>query len=117
MKPSFLILAPSTLTVFWSNTRPAYFSLGGNLAQTIAAEIALEDPTDNNSLLRIDDQLTVRAAVVSAASALGHLGCATRKPFCKPSRMDLLFSMFISICPFHKIKATVTKMAVPTMAY
>lgn len=31
MKPSFLILELPTLIVFWSSTRPVYFSLDSNL--------------------------------------------------------------------------------------
>ena len=45
----------------------------GNLAETVTVEVAVKDPADDGSLIRINHQLTIRSNVIAIAFALGHL--------------------------------------------
>ena len=75
-----------------------------NLVQTVAAEVALKNPTDNGGFIWANDQLTVRTSIISVASALGHLGSSIPKTFLKPNPDGLAFLIsFIDIL-FQKQK-------------
>lgn len=72
----------------------------GNLAQAAAAEVAVENPTDNGCFIRVNDQLAVRAGVVAVAPTLGHLGGAIPEAFLQTVPNGLtFFDVHVNLSP------------------
>ena len=84
-----------------------------NPAQTITAEIALEDSTDNGGFTRVDNQFSIWASIIAIASALGHLGGSILDAFSQARPDRLAFpDIAHGNLSFPKIEATVIFIAV-----
>lgn len=95
-----------------------FLQSGDNLAQTVAVEVTRKDPADNGGFVRIDDQFTIRASIVSVAPALDHFGGAVLGALSQAISNGLaFFDVLHRNLSFPKMKATVTKITVACWIY
>lgn len=85
----------------------------GNLAETVTVEVAVKDPADDGSLLRVNHQLTIHSNAITIAFALGHLRSAVLKTSAQasPDRLTFFNNVHENL-PFRKIKTTVVEITV-----